>query len=245
MTTTSPPRFFLALSVTTGSMVFGRIAHAGCPSPYNSASCDSICALSTVSSTNDTWTCDVSTSTNMAEVTTVEDYDASTPYESWGVYVTGSGMSETRHDFCCDLSATTVQHVIIIGSDYGDTLKFEWDNLAYNPLPTDSETPMAGYIYGGDGDDVMYGGAGKDDMAGGNDDDYMDGESDLDVLCGDAGTGDQLYDGDSYADVEKLWGEDSGDTATCTSSSTQIGPNTYGTGCSGTALPATRPAECP
>jgi len=296
-------------------MLSPRAAQAGCPSPYDTASCNSVCALTSVSSTNDTWTCDVSASTNKADVTTVEDYDAATPYESWGVYVTGAPGAQTRHNFCCDLSSTDVEDVIIIGSDYGDTLKFESDSRTYNLQPAGSSA-IVGYIYGGQGNDAlrgsdvvytrfyehlygeedddsiiahdgyhdysyggpgndtmlggpgpdtmhggdggdtmlggpdsdtMYGEADNDPMAGGADDDYLDGGEGKDVLCGDAGTGDLLLDGDTYADTEKLWGDDSGDMATCLNDATMIGPTTgdVGTSCSSTKLPATRPAECP
>jgi Ca2+-binding RTX toxin-like protein len=131
------------------------VAWADCPSPYDTATCDGICFERTSSATDDTWTCDLSASTSDSEASMVSDYDLGVPYEAWGIYYTGRG-TPTMHRFCCESPDSDYSFLEIVGSDYGDALRFEWATNTYNLTPAGLQPPSA-YIFGGNGNDVIRG----------------------------------------------------------------------------------------
>ena len=99
-------------------------------------------------------------------------------------------------------------------------------------------------INGDNGDDTLNGDADVDKIAGAGGNDTIDGGAGGDFMCGDGGTADVIDDGDAVADGDKIWGADTGDTATCGWNDTQVDANSTATGCSSTTL-TSRPIQCP
>ena len=184
------------------------MAYGACPSGYGTA-CESRCSTSSA-----TVTCDLSGAGGASEAYAVTDYSLDYDIEIWGEY--------DGDAFCCEYNQ--VDEVILIGTDYADSLYFTYSGLTYNLADYDT-TDVTGEIKGGGandtirgshsndidetlrgeagddtilgngGADYLYGGDNDDTLSGGNGDDWLYGDAGEDTLNGNGGD-DFMYGGD-------------------------------------------------
>lgn len=173
---------FLMLVATGGP------ARAECPSPYDDDVCDPLSTKICDLSSSDTWECDVTTSVSSADVTLVSDYSTDYNLEAWGEFSVMESGSPVRYEFCCEITDTNIEHVVIVGSTNGDNLNFTYDSLAYNLIGGEN---LDGTIYGGGGNDAIHG----SDDDGNRFQEYLYGEAGNDSIRGHNGYVDNLYGG--------------------------------------------------
>lgn len=196
----APPHFLIALAV-----LMPDLASAGCPTTYGT-SCNNVCTLD---GTSTIWTCDAQNATGPVTMIAVEDWAADSNYEAFGT-VGGA-------NFCCTVAAVTggtaVELVRLHGSNYGDTLAFNYDALNYN-LKRNSGSSMKfeGEIQGYGGNDAiqgsnattnfteyLYGGPGADSFNAHSGDDWLYGGAGADTM--NAGAGDDYCEGGDNDDI--------------------------------------------
>lgn len=143
-------------------IVFGSLAEANCPSPYDDDSCNSECVRVFNGAGEDSVKCDFTDETGSVEAHTVTDYDGVYGTPNYSIF----GETPSGGEFCCwfDDPANDITLVWLDGSDYDDFLECNWaeENLYY--LPGDQDyTVLACRIDGHEGEDTIDG---SDDGAG-------------------------------------------------------------------------------
>lgn len=186
----------------------------GSPTNWAAATCD-VGGTPVCTTTSTTFTCDVSGAGGASKVWVVENYDGTYIYEAWG------DVNGTL--FCChSTTGYSPTQVLVVGSDYGDELRFNFSAGTYYLAPTSSSTTQ-GEIRGGLGNDYVVGsestlstytdllqgeenadtilaGLGDDTCYGGDDDDTVGGGAGDDYIEGGAGD-DTLTGGDGDDDM--------------------------------------------
>lgn len=219
------------------AMVVPSVASA-VPDGYESAVCEGgggyeICTL-LYPETGTVWECDLTRpGVGAAGGTLWAVLDDSDPitlcgdddYCAWGLDETGEKF------FCSVMASENIVQVLIIGTEYSDTITLFWDesghefNLDYsdeseedhidgkvlanggNDFIYGSRTTASEYkdfLSGGVGEDTIDGNAGSDTLMGGNDADTLNGGDGVDFIHGGTGT-DTIWGG---AGGDFIWGDE-------------------------------------
>ncbi len=197
-----------------------RVAFASggqCPVDFDSSDCSPGALGDICTETSSTYTCDVSAAgIQGAKVTVVTNFDDGQLFEAWGVI--------NGNTFCCASTGTWAGgSVIILGSDYGDELRFsDLDDhyLEYNPEANyyvtlaeiqgegqndfivgtvETHPSLIEELYGGDGNDSIHGLDGDDYISGGIGNDFLSGGPGGDTMTG--GAGNDIMKGDAGDDT--------------------------------------------
>ena len=181
-------------------LICSATARANCPNTLDNSYCHSVCAV-----TSTTYDCNVTNpgATYAATAYAVSDFTAG--YHSvWGVASDGNS-------FCCEVDGSTVDTVILTGSDLADYLYFYYGNDDLDDLYGQTYAT----INGGDGDDTIGGSRSTtatydETLNGDSQDDTINGNPGDDIINGN--TGQDIINGGDGVDI--IHGNDGGDTIT-------------------------------